>query len=223
MRKTLWITLAALFVAIGAPNVRADSYTYRTIDFTVTGGNVPAAPTGSFIYDNTTNIFTSFEVVWNNSIGFLLADCANGSGQPAINLTCEGFSDSQTSFLALMWCDDATTSTCSWFAGTGPPDFFSGDALLFMANGPWEISEFHLSICCAGEGANGTFTVSTPEPGTFGLMLLGIGLVLLMRKRMGQGASTQFELNQHGNSRLVGLPDKFVPGPTSSVTALIRT
>jgi len=65
MRKSLWIIFALILVAIAAPNMRADSFTDGTLNFTVVGGG--PAPTGSFVFDNTTSTFTSFTVSWDGA------------------------------------------------------------------------------------------------------------------------------------------------------------
>jgi hypothetical protein len=187
MLKTLWITLTVLFVAIGAPNAHADSYTDGTINFTVTAGNVAAAPTGSFVYDNTTNEFTDLTVHWTVlgfEIIFPLTGCANGTGYGASVIVCTRTSDGQTSYQALTSCKVGTTETCTWWAST----CFIGcyDDSFRLSSGEWLIAEIHLDASPYSElYAVGTFT--TPEPSSFGLMLLGIGLVLVMRKRMAQG------------------------------------
>ena len=67
MRKSHWMmALPLLVMAFGAPAAHADSLIEGNIQFMVTGGNVPVAPTGSFVYDGTTNLFTSFLIIWND-------------------------------------------------------------------------------------------------------------------------------------------------------------
>src|SRR5215472_4363155 len=65
MRKSFWIVLA-LLVVCGAPVAHADSFTDGTLHFTVTSGS--PAPTGSFVFDNTTNMYTSFKVDWDGAV-----------------------------------------------------------------------------------------------------------------------------------------------------------
>jgi nucleoside-specific outer membrane channel protein Tsx len=65
MRKSFWIIPIALFVAIGAPRVSADTLTDYTIAFTRFDPSDLLPTSGSFQYDSTTNQFTSFQVVWD--------------------------------------------------------------------------------------------------------------------------------------------------------------
>ena len=175
MRKFKWVAFTVLFLIIGVPNADADSYVDGTINFTVTGGNIPAAPTGSFIYDNTTKQFTSFDIFWfvpGGEIGFGVTACIGNTG--AGQVVCDGFTDSQTLYVAVNTCNSA----CGWAGG-----IFDDDA--FFDIGGVQITDLGRASA-TGLFAFGTFAVSTPEPGTFGLMLLGVGLVFVMRKRIGQ-------------------------------------
>ncbi len=178
MRKSLWIILAVLVVAIGAPNALADTITSGTLAFTLAGG-VGIAPTaGSFTYDNTTNQFTSFTVVWDG----LTFDLSFGA--------------TQTNFLALI---GAIPSPQTWTAACIPStvhptipcdgllDFglFAGTLVLGSAVQPLVPTQ-NLAV------GGGTFTVTqvvttTPEPGAVSLLLMGIGLVSVMRKRIARG------------------------------------
>lgn len=182
MRKSLLIIITMVFVAVGVPTAHADAFTESNINFQVTSGDVSDAPTGSFVFDNTTNLFTTFEVIWDG-IGFNLAACANGKGEPGGNNEC-GFSSEPnglTSYLALISCDDGTTDSCGWDAGIVT---FAEDAFFGMANGPWQIEEFSLGVGAREGNAAGTFTVSIFDPGTGILTLVGMGLLVLMvRKR----------------------------------------
>ena len=63
MRKSFWIMLA-LVVLGGGPAIHADTFTDGTLNFTVVSGTGPA-PTGSFVFDNITNVFNSFTVQWD--------------------------------------------------------------------------------------------------------------------------------------------------------------
>lgn len=183
MRKFLWASFSVLFLIIGVPNADADSYVDGTINFTVTGGNVAAAPTGSFVYDKTTNLFVSFLIFWDVSpgIAFPLQGCANGTGaDPDSVIVCDSTSDGKTSYEALTSCNAGAPQTCRWGAAVQPQED-TGDAGFFMTSGPWSVSEFHLDASPEfGSNAGGTFAVSTPEPNIFELMLLGIGFFLAL-------------------------------------------
>ena len=182
MRKSLLMIIIVVFVAIGVPTARADASTESNINFQVTTGDVFDAPTGSFIFDNTTNLFTTFEVAWDG-IGFDLAACANGKGEPGGTNEC-GFSskpDGLTSYLALISCDGGTTDSCGWDANIVT---FAADAFFDMFNRPWQIQGLSLGVGFREGNAAGTFTVPTFDPGTGPLILIGVGLLgLMMRKR----------------------------------------
>jgi hypothetical protein len=67
MRKSLWIVLAVLLVAIGAPNAHADSTEY-TLSFTLTDGTPIAMSDGTVMLNNTTGLFTTFLVNWDGVV-----------------------------------------------------------------------------------------------------------------------------------------------------------
>jgi hypothetical protein len=164
MRKSLWIILAVMVVAISAPNAHADSFTDGTINFTVTSGS--PTPTGSFVFDNTTDTFTSFAVDWDGAV-FACASLSCPSNLSA-NLTGGN------------WCAAGPLSSNGVCAG---PSFELGFVLFFPGPGT--------TFTDPAAAANGTFTVTTtsvatPEPSSVALMLLGVGLLFVMRKRIGQ-------------------------------------
>ena len=66
MRKSLWLALAALSLAVFSPTAHADAITDGTLTFTVGFGG--PTPTGSFVYDDTTNTWTSFTVDWDGVV-----------------------------------------------------------------------------------------------------------------------------------------------------------
>jgi hypothetical protein len=176
MRKSLWIIVTVLIVGFGLPTARADTFTERTMNFRVTVGPVLDAPTGSFVFDNTTNLFTTFEVIWDG-IGFDLAACANGQGEPGGTNECFGTSNGPASFLALTSCE---TTDCGWYAIVSSQ---TTDAVFTMGSSQWLISGLSLGVDLDGS-AEGTFTVSTFDPGTGILILTGVGLLgLMMQKR----------------------------------------
>jgi hypothetical protein len=162
MRKSLWIILAVLLVAIAAPNAYADSFTDGTFSFTVTSGSPP--PTGSFVYDNTTSTWKSFTIDWDGAIfnfAPLIPDPADVAPTGS-------------------WCAEAPVfhaSSCT------TPATFSLNSLMADPN--------QFSFTDGGALANGTYiltetVVGTPEPSSVALMLLGVGLLFVMRKRIGQ-------------------------------------
>jgi hypothetical protein len=77
----------------------------------------------------------------------------------------------------LLACNPAIEPTC----GTGPP---FGPITSFVAQGP---VEYTVNLVADGTGYFATsqlLTITAPEPGTFGLVLLGIGAMLVTRRRM---------------------------------------
>ena len=178
MRKSLWIVLTILLVAIGAPDAHADAITTGSLAFTL--GSCCTAPTaGSFTYDNTTNQFTSFAIVWNG----LTFDLSFGA--------------TETNYLALT---GAISSPLTWTAACIPStinptvpcdgvlDFglFAGTSLLGSALNPLVPTQ---NQAVGGGTFTDDHTVPVPEPGAAALLLMGFGLVLVMRKRIAQGRS----------------------------------
>lgn len=169
MRKSLWIIVAVLFVAIAAPNAHADSSTDGTINFTVSSGG--PIPTGSFVFDDTTDTLTSYTVTWDGVL-FNLQPLL--SSFTLVDLEAAG-----------TWCGVASGAT--------PPD---------GCFGPGEMTLSTLSFLVANTGtgvytinsavASGSYVVTantvapTPEPGSVALMLLGVGVVFVMWKRVGR-------------------------------------
>jgi hypothetical protein len=207
MRNSLWIIPALLLLAaVGAPAAQADTYTNYTIDFTLTGGSI--SPTsGLFTYDDTANQFTSFTVVWDG-INFDVTSAANSpmildsSFNPFIGPlpTCLTATSGAAASLSLLtdcggdpnadweaaFCSQCDQSAFS-FADLNPaPVELVGDIGILAsptsgvgspaisAQGTWEVVQ------------DGDSYTTTPEPGTVGLTMLGIGLVLLLHKRIAQ-------------------------------------
>jgi PEP-CTERM motif len=161
MRKTLWIIPALLmFVAVVAPGVRADSVTFTCTANCPAGVSVPTALNVTF-------------------------------PSPALVISF----DNQTLDLTLP-SQDADTDSYSWFTSN---NFFiisdTNQAFDLGANveddsggndpGDAVVEDMTGNLSFS----NTTPPVPGPEPGTAALMLVGIGLVLVMRKRIGLGHS----------------------------------
>ncbi|MFY9730537.1 MAG: PEP-CTERM sorting domain-containing protein [Candidatus Acidiferrales bacterium] len=164
MRKSLWIILAVLLVAIGAPVSHADTSTDYTLSFILTDGSPNAASGGTVIFDNTTGLFTTFLVNWDGVV--------------------------------FDFSGDSLPTSASWIACASS----AGAACPSPASVPDAFYFCELSGCLGQSPAAGTYTdpgavaagsyaltvVPTPEPSSVALMLLGVGLVFVMRKRIGQ-------------------------------------
>ena len=144
MRKSLWIMLAVLLVALAAPNAHADStpfgtYTVECIGPCASDPTVTIAPT---IIDFT---------VFGNTVDI------TGLSLTAGHL--EGWNISN----GLLSITDVTSSN----------PVLAPIVLTFPTS-----NEGGLIVPA---------TVPAPEPSSVALMLLGVGLLLVMRKRIGQG------------------------------------
>ncbi|HEY4951574.1 MAG TPA: PEP-CTERM sorting domain-containing protein [Candidatus Acidoferrales bacterium] len=156
MRKSLWIIVAVLLVAIGAPVSHADSTDY-TLSFS--GGNPNPTSGGTVVFDDSTDTYTTFLVDFTGlSFDF--------SGSTSADIPTTG-----------------TWFGCAFPGDTGPCGTMAllqvGSALLTSSGIP-----------SGSAKTNGTYAltaVTAPEPSSYALMLLGVGLVFVMRKRVGQG------------------------------------
>jgi|HubBroStandDraft_4_1064222.scaffolds.fasta_scaffold116133_2 hypothetical protein len=173
MRKSLWIIFALILVAIAAPNVRADSFTDGTLNFTLVGGG--PAPTASFVFDNTTSTFTSFTVRWDGAAWDFAGVATSLGAFPSLPT---GPTPS-----AWMACGPSTTSlTCA-----EPPQdlalFFPGLAVVVL--GPLAPGTFLVPDAAAFGGYTvSEVEVATPEPSSVALLLVGIGFLLVISKRL---------------------------------------
>ena len=160
MRKPLWIILALLFAAIGAPNARADSFV-PTFTCAGTCVSVPTAPDVSFPTPTTIE-FTWFTTMFSIALptGDLPTDMYAWD-VAAINTAPE------TSFEEIFTIFDDNTNQ------QGSVSCF-GDLA-------------HPSVACEFGGGSGSLSfapVATPEPSSVALMLAGIVLLWGMRKRI---------------------------------------
>jgi hypothetical protein len=156
MRKSLWIMLAVLVVAIGAaPNARADTFTYSYTDpigeswstkpitgvtgpTTVLAADLTATSnTGEFAGCTTTSVVLDFAGI-------------GGTGSQRTNF-----------------------SGCQFTANTNTDNF--------------ALSDYTTPGVYIGFGTLTVAAVTAPEPSSVALMVLGVGLVFVMRKRIGQG------------------------------------
>jgi hypothetical protein len=156
-------------VAIGAPNARADSIEQWTLsDVTFTDGGTAA---GTFDFDTTTETFSNVALTLNDVIDdgqiydFSTADFVS------VNLALTQVCFQTPSFVELCIGSSVPFSTVQ------PTNS------LALAGA----TEFDMIFAVSGDLSS--VAVSAPEPRSFALMLLGIGLVFVMRKRISQGLS----------------------------------
>lgn len=156
-KVSMWMVLTLLLGAIVAPCVRADSVTFTCY---TTGGCVAAPPTAPDVTFSASG--TTLDITWY----------------------------SQTFDLTLPsdWSD-----TDSMYWGASNSDFIIGDNnhLADLEPSVYPINTTLPSGAGISEGGMIIFTpgtvAPTPEPGTSALMLLGTGLVLVMRKLIARG------------------------------------
>jgi hypothetical protein len=168
MRKSLWIILAVLLVAFGAPAAHADTVTDGILNFTLISGG-PAPTAGSFVFDNSTGLFLSYTVSWDGAVY---------NFAPPANIV--GFA--------------VATQTVGGFCGVGPagapgctPALPGSFSLPFDSLQPSSGTFTDPTVFAFGSFTVTQTVITTPEPSSVALMLLGIGIVFLMRKRIGQG------------------------------------
>jgi hypothetical protein len=158
MRKSLWIsTLILLFACLGAPAAHADTYT-PTFSCTGTCTSVPSAPNVTF---NSTTVIT---VTWDD-VPFLPLGLPV-SFAPTDEYTWQGLvATGAEGYMAEFDIVDITKEE------------FAGLSQVIEGNSPMTPDVGVLTFSA----------VSTPEPSLVGLMLLGIGIVLVMRKPFAKG------------------------------------
>ena len=169
MRKSFWIILAVLFVAVSAPKADADTF---DATFTITNLNsscatceiIPSA-TGPVVFPAPTpiSILLTEELFDEPLTGPVTRTL------PALSLPTTLYD----------WSFTDTSTTAAFTISIG------GSPLLTI-----DYSGLSLESQLAGISESGTLSfapVNAPEPSSYALMLLGVGLVMVMRKRIGQG------------------------------------
>ncbi len=179
MRKSLWI-VPVLFLALGMPLAHADVMTTYDINFTCTSGATCILPTsGTFTYDQTTEAFTTFNVVWDGSTINFDSVANAGPHIQGTKLSCLGSATGGAETLLLMTSCPFTTYE-PWLAPSG------GTFAFTVSTDGTDYASIRTGSLSSGDTQSwGNFTVTevTPEPATCLLMLTGIGVLLLtMRK-----------------------------------------
>jgi len=175
MRKSLWILLAVLWVAIGAPNAHADSV---TLDVSGSlspvagdGGSCPTVCTlgGDVVIDNTAGTVTSVDIT--------VAGASPSVGP--FDLSPSFFSPKSTLFSDDLLGDELLlflSGTSGTLVGYTGGAILDGTILDASSNDLYTVNTGAL-----------TEVTAAPEPSSIVLMLLGLALVVVMRKRIGQG------------------------------------
>ena len=158
MRKSLWITLAVLLVAIGAPLAHADSFTYTYTD-TDDGISWTTAAISAVTMETSV---PGADLTASSNSGVLLG-CVTSS------VVLDSLGGGGTSTLFFSGCN---------FAGEIQSD--DGFALSDYSTPGTYVSPVLDTLVVTSAVA------AAPEPSSVALMLLGVGLVFVMRKRIGQ-------------------------------------
>ncbi len=168
MRKAIWVVpVLLLFAAIGAPNAYADSYT-PTFTCTDTCVSLPTAPAVSFPSP------TTIQETWDTLVFTLTLASPDAFGDTYMWENTYSISTAAlASGIDISIIDETTGLTSSYSAGYGGLNPFPLGGTPITDTGVLTFS-----------------AVSTPEPGTSSLMLIGIGLLgsmVVMRKRIARG------------------------------------
>lgn len=189
MLKNL-IVICLLLIAVGAsPSAYADTLTTYTISFTVDPTSLTPsvpAPTGSFTYDSTNPLFSSFLVMWDGNTYDLTA----AANSPQLFATgCTGESSTPAYGFAIL--SQALTGcsgpvTYGWQAANATQNnlnFFQMAGLVLSQNASDQLNKFLPTPTATNDGEFGTWTLApttaaAPEPAS--IYLLGTGLLSLL-------------------------------------------
>ena len=180
MRKSLWIMLAVLLVAIAAPNAHADTVTLDISGTLSANGDASCSASGCTL---------GGDIVINNTTGAIISEDVTVSGEsPSVGPFTRNFGIGTLSGLTYLTIGDSGDNILNLVFST-PTE----GSLIGYTGGP--ISPITAMSCgtgCILRLTSGTLTqpsVAAPEPSSASLLLLGIGLALVMRKRIGQRLS----------------------------------
>jgi hypothetical protein len=179
--KSKLAILALVLVCLWGRVASADTITTGNLSFICTPSCNDTPTNGSFAFDNTTNQFLSFTTTWDG-MDLVFANTP-GNGQRAY-LDLIGASPIPLSFFFI--CNSENLPTPLVFSPCGMANFYvlsEGFAIPYLlVGGPTSGSGGNPAFF--DDGAAGVVTatdlVTTPEPATASLLLLGIGAIGLL-------------------------------------------
>jgi hypothetical protein len=160
MRKSWWIMLAVFAAAaVSAPNARADSF---AATFTCNGTclSTPTAPDVTFPSP------AEIDVTWDGAI---------------FDISLLGTGDLATDTYQFTAAQELQSS------GTEVMVFNILDETTGIVSGATPLPILHTKTFDSDAGSLTFTAVPTPEPGSLALMLLGVGLVFVMRRQNSRG------------------------------------
>lgn len=157
MTKHLWIILAILFAATGAPSALADSY---TATFTCTGTcELPLPTAAPLIFPVTSELLETWD-------GITLAIPTNSADLPTDSFTW-------ANTVTALGSDEDEVVLMITDADTGGSIFPSGGSAG---------DEIPGNVSFTDTGTFSFTTVATPEPSSVALLIAGVGFLLVLRK-----------------------------------------
>ena len=171
--SVLCLAFALFFIV---PCALADSLTVGTITFTAAQGSIPTA--GSFVFDNTTNVYTSFTITWD---GAVFDYVASGMLNPFHNTLANSGTWSGNAPASGVIIDNMLPNLFQITVVFGQPQI--------PPFGPLQIPPVAQTYVDQTTVADGTFavqetTISTREPGSVIFLLFGIAILLVIPKRI---------------------------------------